>query len=102
MTKKEAIEWISKLIETMKEETSGQYPDPEYKDEVYEALDIAIETLEQEPTEDVVSRKAVLKTLNDMDNILNEDRTVENYKELLKECYKVLPPIRPQEQKDIR
>lgn len=48
MTEEKAIEWLNNLIETMKSETSGNYPDPEYKDEVYEALDIAIEALEQE------------------------------------------------------
>jgi len=34
--------------------------------------------------------------LDDIDNVLDEDRTVENYKELLKECYEVLPPVNPQ------
>lgn len=41
--------------------------------------------------EDTISRKAVLDTLENMDKALDEDRTVENYKELLRECYKVLP-----------
>ena len=41
--------------------------------------------------EDAISRKAVLNTLENMDKALDEDRTVENYKELLRECYKVLP-----------
>lgn len=49
---------------------------------------------------DAVSRKAVLNTLDNMDSALdNEDRTVETYKELLKECYKVLPSVTPQEPK---
>ena len=52
MTRKEAIEWLNNLIETMKSETSGNYHDPEYKDEVYEAIDMAIEALKQEPTDD--------------------------------------------------
>ena len=52
-----------------------------------------------EPSGDVVSRQAVLKTLDDMDNVLDEDRTIENYKELLKECYEVLPSVNPQEPK---
>lgn len=47
-------------------------------------------------SEDCISRKAVLKTLDDMDIVLDEDRTVENYKELLEECYEVLPPVKPQ------
>ena len=53
----------------------------------------------QEPCEDAISRQAVLKTLDDMDNVLDEDRTIKNYKELLKECYEVLPSAKPQEPK---
>lgn len=58
---------------------------------------------EQEPTtkndlgDDCVRRKAVLNTLERMDKVLDEDRTVDSYKELLKECYKVLPSVTPQE-----
>jgi len=48
---------------------------------------------------DLISRQAVLETLDDMDNALDEDRTVENYKELLTECYEVLPPVTPQTKK---
>lgn len=50
----------------------------------------------KEPCEDAVNRQAVLNTLDNMDKALNEDRTVENYKELLKECYEVLPSVTPQ------
>ena len=46
--------------------------------------------------DDLISRQAVLETLDDMDNVLDEDRTIENYKELLKECYEVLPSVNPQ------
>lgn len=42
---------------------------------------------------DSISRKAVLNTLDTMDKALDENRTVEAYKELLKECYKELPPV---------
>lgn len=49
MTREEAKNWIEDLISEMKEETSGNYPDPEYRDEVYEALEMAIQALEQEP-----------------------------------------------------
>ena len=47
--------------------------------------------------DDCVRRKAVLNTLERMDKVLDEDRTVDSYKELLKECYKVLPSVTPQE-----
>lgn len=55
-------------------------------------------TLEQiiatgEPCENYISRQAVLDTLDSMDKALDEDRTIENYKELLRECYKVLTPV---------
>lgn len=40
---------------------------------------------------DLISRQKVLNTLDNMDKALDEDRTVENYKELLTECIKALP-----------
>ena len=49
--------------------------------------------LTQQTCEDAISRQAVLNTLDKMDKALDTDRTVENYKELLTECYKDLPPI---------
>lgn len=60
-----------------------------------ECLDMAIKALEQEPCEDAVSRRAVLDTLDKMDSVLDEDRTVETYKELLAACYNDLPPVTP-------
>lgn len=55
--------------------------------------DIAIKALEQEPCKDAVSRQAVLDTLDKMDSVLDTDRTVETYKELLAACYKDLPSV---------
>ena len=46
MTNKEAVEWIEILIAEMKRDTSGHGADPEYKDEVYEALSLAIAYLQ--------------------------------------------------------
>lgn len=46
---------------------------------------------------DSISREAVLNTLDNMDKALDENRTVEAYKDLLKECFKELPPVEPQE-----
>ena len=62
-------------------------------------------TLEQiiatgEPCENYISRQAVLDTLDNMDKALDEDRTVENYKELLRECYKVLTPVSSSESEE--
>lgn len=41
--------------------------------------------------DDLISRQAVLNTLENVDKFLDEERTVEKYKELLTECIKVLP-----------
>ena len=43
--------------------------------------------------EDAISRRAVLNTLDKMDSVLDENRTVETYKELLTACYKDLPSV---------
>lgn len=51
--------------------------------------------LEEEPCDDCVSRKAVLNTLSRMDSVLDEDRTVESYKEMLMACYNDLPSVTP-------
>ena len=50
---------------------------------------------EQEPCENAVSRQAVLNTLDKMDSVLDEDRTLETYKELLVACYNDLPSVTP-------
>ena len=91
MTREEAIEQLKWYFEY----DNGLSADKE----TVEAYKMAIKALEQEPTtkNDAVSRQAVLNTLDNMDSALDEDRTVETYKELLKECYKVLPSVTPQE-----
>lgn len=40
---------------------------------------------------ELISRQAVLNTLENADKFLDEERTVDKYKELLTECIKVLP-----------
>ena len=62
--------------------------------------DIAIKALDQEHCEDAVSRKTVLNTLNRMNSVLDENRTVETYKELLTVCYNDLPPVMPVRKKE--
>lgn len=49
MTREEALKWIEALVREMKEETSisNRFPDPEYRDEVYIALDVAIKALQE-------------------------------------------------------
>lgn len=54
---------------------------------------IPLSSVIPQPCEDAVSRKAVINTLDNMDKALDTDRTVKNYKMLLTECYKVLPPL---------
>ena len=60
-----------------------------------EEISDAIQTLQTEPCEDAIKREAVLNTLDEMDAVLDENRTVESYKELLKACYKELLPVKP-------
>ena len=57
-------------------------------------LENRIRALEQGTCKDAISRTAVLNTLDTMDKALDENRTVEEYKELLRECYKQLPPVK--------
>jgi hypothetical protein len=51
-----------------------------------------------EPCEDAISREAVLITLDSADKVLDENRTVENYKDLLKECIEQLLPVKAEPQ----
>lgn len=62
---------------------------PLFNGQHFEAIDMAISALENKG--DLISRQAVLATFDNMDKALDEDRTVEKYKELLTECIKVLP-----------
>lgn len=92
MTREEAINEINKVFT------------PAYANYIVTALTEGATVSDKEPTtkndlgDDAVRRKTVLNTLDNMDSALDdEDRTVETYKELLKECYKVLPSVTPQE-----
>ena len=76
------------------EVSSGTYYDA---DKWREAITVISKWLKQEPCEDAVRRQAVLNTLDKMDKALDDDRTVESYKELLTECYKDLTPVMPKE-----
>lgn len=46
---------------------------------------------------DTISRQAVIDTLDTSDKFMDEERTVETYKALLKECYEVLPSVTPKQ-----
>lgn len=48
-------------------------------------------------SDDCISRQAVLDTLDTSDRFMDEDRTVDTYKALLKECYEVLPSVTPKQ-----
>ena len=61
--------------------------------EDYGKVEKIIKALEENPCIDVVSRQAVLNTLDFADKALDKDRTVETYKELLIACYKDLPSV---------
>lgn len=105
MTREEAI----RLLKTYRNCLFGILTEPidmaikalERQDKLQRALDMekgAYNALVKNiQCEDAISRQAVLETLDNMDNALDEDRTIENYKELLKECYEVLPLVNLQE-----
>lgn len=57
MTREEAIKWLNYHI---------NITDYEETDELYIALKMAIEALEQEPCEDCISKKAVLDKINEI------------------------------------
>ena len=79
MTKEEAIEWLKSL----------NYCDGEETQEVAQAIEMGIDTLEQQPSDDCVSRQAVLDCLTatglkKFDFILDAREKVNN-----------LPPVTP-------
>lgn len=77
--------------------TKNDIRDNRVKNELNRVKDELEPTTKNDLGDDCVRRKAVLNTLERMDKVLDEDRTVDSYKELLKECYKVLPSVAPQE-----
>ena len=95
MTREEAAERIETIKMTLEECIEGEDDVSYITSDDVNALDMAIKALEQEPCKDAISRKAVLDTLDKMDSVLDEDRTVETYKELLTACYNDLPSVTP-------
>ena len=87
MTIEEAKELLDNLIGMISDNQESDYD---------AALNMAIKALKQESSEDCISRKAVLDTLDTADKFLDEDRTVERYKAILKEAYEVLPSVNQQ------
>ena len=73
-----------------------------FTESAIEAMEEACRTeaSDRESCDDAISRRAVLDTLNKMDSALDEDRTVETYKELLTACYKDLPSVTPEHKKE--
>lgn len=88
MTKEEIISGLKFTIDMfLFDPTTGEvYTEPrnDMDKTTIDACRGAIELLEQEPCEDEYIK------------VPKEDRIVENYKELLKECYWVLTPVNPQ------
>ena len=63
--------------------------------DMHELIHYTIQALSAEPCEDAINRQMVLDTLDTTEKFMDEDRTVETYKALLKECYVVLPSATP-------
>ena len=67
-----------------------------YKKATFEVINRLLDELDKLDNvkcEDAISRQAVLNTLDDIDKALDVDRTVENYKALLKECFENLTAV---------
>lgn len=115
MTTTDARGWINALIKAMHEETSGTWPDPEYKDEVYSALEMAIKALEnhdtfmkyaysqgkqdalsQEPCTDAVSREAVYHILDEVGGEFDKPREAVVPVDYIADMVGELPSVNPQ------
>lgn len=92
MTNKQAIDWINRLIQTMKSETTGEWPDPSYKDEAYIALEMAIKALEQEPCEDAINRQELIDGL--LKKVKTQRSTIEIVDKLIP-MIKDMPSVQP-------
>ena len=74
MTREEAIEWLNKLY--IGADITDEYGDMEDMQPYGEAVNMAIEALEQEPCEDCISRQAVIEVLNKMDRYVADELTL--------------------------
>lgn len=95
MTKEEAAIIIHKLKQDVLTGAVRKYEPFEgevlLSAEFYDAINMAIEALKQEPCEDAVSRKAVYEILNDAYFLKLDDGAA------LQESVRQLPPVKPQE-----
>ena len=82
-----------KALEQENEKMSDEEMCDTYTEGYFKGYDDGLERKLEEPCEDAISREAVLNTLDNMDKALDENRTVKEYKALLKECYKELPSV---------
>ena len=76
MKLKRAAQWINKLIEEMKKETTGPFADLEYKDKIYEALNCAIYALD-----------CAVYVLNSIPPKINSDDVMDSVKKALYDIY---------------
>ena len=83
-------EMYDMAIKALEEETVSRET---YEHEYYfrKLAEQRLYEIQRNTSDNCVSREAVLNTLDTTDEFLDEDRTIENYKDLLEECYKVLP-----------
>ena len=91
MNNEEAKGWIDGLIKTMKQETSGKFPEPPYKDEVYEALNMGIKLLKAQPCEDAISRTDLREEIF----ITAENDYQKGWNDALESVYKNAPSVQP-------
>ena len=89
MTREEAKKWLNKLY--ARADITDEYGDMEDTQPYEEAVDMAIQALEQEPCEDCISRANALKAINKMD--IPEDMSVFEIKSHIGVEIGTLPPV---------
>lgn len=120
MTNEQAMHMLKAKLECLKRETSGFYGDCNNSNcdecslcyeqgnmgEQKEALDMAIEALEQQPCEDTISRKALLEEIENGIKAGNYEEGYEEYPHIndmddIIECIKYADSVQPKPKTDV-
>ena len=91
MTREEAKNWLNKLY--ARADITDEYGDMEDMQPYEEAVNMAIQALEQEPCEEAISRQAIIEAIHEADmNAYDERSLIRDLKQRVNE----LPPVKPQ------
>ena len=91
MIREGLIPFVKKKLLDINYEGLGKSDAEEFEKDLNEVLDLASKALEQQPSEDCVSRKAMLNAITEIDNNVNMDIYTNEVREIVKE----LPPVTP-------